>query len=308
MHKSVAECEEKVKILVLGGSYFLGKTFVRLAAEYNEIYVLNRGNQPLYEENVIEYVMDRHDIEAISGIPEKDFDVVVDFCGYNAGDIKIIFDNLKASFSHYVFVSTCDVYRRGSGKLLDESAPFEERYFGGAAGDYISGKVALEKELKECCMEKNTAYTSIRPAFIYGPDNYAPRESMYFNWIVNAGQIIHPYDATGHFQMAFVLDVAKAILLVCGNKTAYNRAYNICDSDFMTYESFADLMEEVLNMQFERLEMSVEDVIARNIMLPFPLTKEEAESYDGTAIKELGFSYTPIEKGMAVTADYYINS
>lgn len=294
-----------MKILIIGGSYFLGKTFTMLAREFNELYLLNRGNQPFDEEDITEYVMDRHDSDALMQIPEEHFDVIVDFCAYQKGDIELIMRNLKASFNQYIFISTCDVYKRGTMQVMNEESELENRNFGGQAGDYITGKVLLEEELRKCCAEKNAAYTSIRPAFIYGPDNYAPRESVYFKWILTAGQILHPYDATGEFQMVFVLDAARAILAACGNEKAYNRVYNLCNPESMTYEDFADMLENVMGLSFERVEISVQDVLEKGIPLPFPLTKEESQWYDGNRISELGVQYTPVEQGMTVTAEYY---
>ena len=34
-----------MRILVIGGTYFLGKAFVQIAANDNEIVLLNRGNR-----------------------------------------------------------------------------------------------------------------------------------------------------------------------------------------------------------------------------------------------------------------------
>lgn len=297
-----------MKILVIGGSYFLGKTFTMLARDYHELYLLNRGNQPFDEEDIVEYVMDRHDSKALETIPEEHFDVIVDFCAYQKGDIRLVTKNLKASFNQYIFVSTCDVYRRGTMQVMNEDSELEDRNFGGQAGDYITGKVLLETELRQCCMERKAAFTSIRPAFIYGPDNYAPRESVYFKWILTAGQILHPYDATGEFQMVFVLDVAKAILAACGNEKAYNRAFNLCNPDSLTYEDFADVLENAMELSFEKVELSVAEVLEKGIPLPFPLTREESQWYDGSRATELGIQYTPIEQGMAVTAEYYQNT
>ncbi len=297
-----------MKILVLGGSYFLGKTFTMMAGGEHELYLLNRGNRPFCDDEITEYVMDRHDARKISLIPEPHFDVIVDFCAYKKGDIELIFQNLKADFDQYIFVSTCDVYRRGTGERLHEDAALEDRNFGGQAGEYITGKVQLEEELRKCAGERHVAYTSIRPAFIYGPENYAPRESVYFKWILTAGQIIHPCDATGEFQMVFVYDAAKAVLLACKNEMAYNRAFNLCNEESMNYESFAELMEEVLGLSFEKVELTVSEIQQKQIPLPFPLTYEESEWYDGSKIKELGLKYTDISKGMGITADYYKES
>lgn len=297
-----------MKLLIVGGSYFLGKAFARLAVAEHEVYVLNRGNVPLYDDDIVMIKADRHIPSQLQAIRETHFDVVIDFCAYVKDDIKSFFENVSATFDQYIFISTCDVYRRGTGLLLGEDALLEERVFKGEAGEYICGKVALEKELKECAKDRGCHYTSIRPAFIYGPDNYAPRESMYFEWILSAGQVIHPQNASGEFYMTFVLDVARAILMLCGNDKAYDQAFNVCDMTPLSYDEFEDVLENVFELEFERIDVTVEDVYAKNIPLPFPLTIEESEHYDGQKLRNLGFEFTPIEVGMKITADYYRNS
>ncbi len=298
-----------MKILVIGGSYFVGRAFVGLAAGENDLYLLNRGNHPLNDPAIREYSMDRHDGKAVASIEEPHFDVIVDFCAYERGDIRGIAENLKASFDQYLFVSTCDVYRRGTMRVMDEEEELESRDFGGEAGAYITGKVALEGELRECCRERGAAFTSVRPAFIYGPDNYAPREGIYFKWITAAGQILHPSDADGEFQMVYVRDVAAALLAACGNPAAYDRVYNLCGPERVTYDSFAELLQRVTGTAFERVPVSVQNVIGQGIPLPFPLTKEESNWYDGSRVAELGVSYTALEEGMKYTyQDYRIRS
>ncbi|MCH5343322.1 MAG: NAD-dependent epimerase/dehydratase family protein [Acetatifactor sp.] len=295
-----------MKILVIGGSYFLGKAFTDLAVKEQELYILNRGSQPLNNPTIREYHMDRHDGDAIASIEESHFDVIVDFCAYEKGDIRFLMEHLRASFDQYLFVSTCDVYRRGTMRVMMEDDELEERDFGGEAGAYISGKVALERELRECCQEKGAAYTSIRPAFIYGSGNYAPREGIYFKWITAAGQIIHPTDADGEFQMVYVRDVAKAIFAACGNPLAHDRSYNLCNPEKMTYDSFAELLRVVTGTSFERVLVTVQDVNVQGLPLPFPLTKEESNWYDGGRVAELGVTYTPIEEGMRATFRDYL--
>ena len=142
-----------MRILVIGGTYFLGRIFVDKVYKEHEVTLINRGNAILPKDTygtVTQHICDRHDEESISNLRENRFDVVVDFCAYREGDINTVLRALDYNVGQYIFISTCDVYVRGTGKILDESAPFEERDFGGEVGDYITGKVALEKELKEC--------------------------------------------------------------------------------------------------------------------------------------------------------------
>ena len=304
------------RVLILGGTYFLGRNFLEQASdcpEEVEFYVWNRGTIPLGKiiegksRNMKSIVADRRDAAALEALDVASFDAVVDFCAYNPGDIKLLFDRMKADFGQYILISTVDVLRRGTGQVLDENAPYEEREFSGESGAYISGKVALEKELKACCAATDTAYTIIRPAMIYGPYNYAPREGMYFHWIQEAGQMIQPSDATGRFQLVYVKDVARSILLALCNEQAYNKIYHACD-DMTTYESFAELLKRAAGKEIEMAFLSVRELTEKGIPLPFPLLEEESECYIGEAIKGLGLEYTDLLQGMTETYQWYVES
>ena len=234
------------------------------------------------------------------------YDAVVDFCAYNPGDIANVFNALDTPPKQYMFLSTCDVYERGTGKVADESAPFESRRFPGEAGAYISGKVALEGELEKLCQKAGTAKTVFRPSVIFGEGNYAPREGMYFKWISEAGQILHPADATGSFQLTYVDDVAGALIGCLLNETAYGKAYNLIGTKPLTYDDLADILERATGRRIERIMMTADEINARGIPLPFPLFAEESEVYTGGLIKETGFDYTEVIKAMRRTWETWL--
>ncbi|MCR4656658.1 MAG: NAD-dependent epimerase/dehydratase family protein [Lachnospiraceae bacterium] len=300
-----------MKILIIGGTYFFGRAFTELLVkekakrtkkdEQIEIYLLNRGNvEAPYGING-SCACDRHDTDALkdSGLFMEHFDVIADFCAYKEGDISSFLDALKPEFEQYIFISTCDVYRRFEGKAQDEEAPFEDRDYPGQEGEYIKGKIRLENELREACGARNAAFTSIRPAIIYGPGNYAPREGIYFNWIEKAGQILQPYDATGSFQLVYVEDAARAVFQVCMNEQAYNEAFNVCGPKLYTYNDFLKALKKAVTRKFECVYMTVGEINKKQIALPFPLTELESEEYTGEKIKKLGISYRALEEGLA---------
>jgi len=329
-----------MNILVIGGSYFLGKHFVMRACKKHNITVFNRGNSPLNIEGVTEVAGDRHSVEDLSKLSgsltkatgdvrknsgEPEFDVIVDFCAYAPGDIETVLGVIfgadggkssaggdeiadsktsvgnKATAMQYIFISTVDVYEHGLGRELDENAPFESRILGGQEGDYILGKIALEQELRHCSVKYNIKYTSVRPAILYGPDNYAPREAIYFHLIENAGQILHPADSDGEFQFVYVDDAAAAIERLCGNETAYNQAFNLTGPEVVTYNSFADALEQAIEVPITRVEIPVSTVLEKNIPLPFPLTKGESNWYNGDKVLSLIEPYISLEEGMRRT-------
>jgi len=290
-----------LNLLVIGGTYFLGRAFVELAHEKHDIVALNRGTRDMGIEGVRCIKADRHLLEDVD-FSGYSFDAVVDFCGYESKDIKEIvealIDKSGIKIKRYIFVSTVDVYKRGLGTAIDENAEFEDRVFPGPAGQYISGKVALEKELKEVASKYNITVNSIRPAFIYGPGNYSGREDMFINWVNSAGQVLYPVDSDGSFYMVYVGDVAKAVLKVLENQCYESRNYNICASEIVTYDTFVDALSYAMKRNIERVEISVSDINERGIPLPYPLTREESEQYVTLYGEELNIDYISLKEGL----------
>ena len=312
-----------MRILVIGGSYFFGRWFVQLAHGCHEVTVLNRGNISTGLEDVKELKADRHSEEQLNALKLSDekYDAVVDFCAYSPGDIAFLLEHLDtAPLNRYIFISTVDVYRRGTGQIMSENSPLEDRNFVGEEGAYISGKVRLEAELAQECERYSVSPVSARPAILYGPGNYAPRESVYFKWIEEAGQIIHPEGADGHWQMIHVRDAAHAVLKLCempGEKL--DRSYNLCDGELITFDTFEAALDRAYqgfpdrirrhtvssepgdtgtSSSFLKNSMAAEEMAARGIQLPFPLFERESERYSGEAFRKLGIVLTPLDKGL----------
>lgn len=292
-----------MKILVMGGSYFLGKAFVEQVGKEHEIWVFNRGSRRLTKEHVTQLTGDRQENGSLTALEAIDFDVVVDFCAYRQKDIENCMAHLQKSVKQYIFISTVDVLAHRTGQLLEIDSDYESIHYGGEIGAYIDGKIALEKELMTCCEEKTISYTIIRPAILYGPGNYAPRESLYFHWLKEANQFLHPQDATGYFQYVYVEDAAKIIVNCLNNKAAENQIFHVCGGEAVTYERFADALLKSWPKQAERIDVSVAMVMERNIPLPFPLVKEESEVYADSFVDVAGFCYTALEEGLRKTIE-----
>lgn len=292
-----------MKILVIGGSYFLGRVFTMLAAADNDVTVLNRGTYSMEEFGAGNITADRHDPEALRVLEKEAFDVVVDFCAYCQGDIEGMVKNLPLSVKQYVFISTVDVYRKWTHRILDENAPLEERRFGGENGEYIWQKILLERELKEVCRQRGIAYTIVRPAILYGPFNYAMRESVYVQMACQNQEILCPVGAAGRFQPVYVKDAAAMVLALCKNAAAMNEAYNLA-GDAVDYESFLDAFAEASKGALHMKKVSVydENLEKNKLFIPFPFTEEETEVYDGRKIlRDTGLFWTPLSEGLEKT-------
>lgn len=296
-----------MKVLVIGGSYFLGRVFVMLASKEHELTLINRGTYSMSQFGVTEYKLDRNDIEALKQLPKEDYDVVVDFCAYNPNEVKKVITYLPGNIQKYVLISTVDVYERGIEGKKAEETPWSTVLYEGKEGAYIHGKIQLEKELIKECKEKKISYAILRPAIIYGPYNYAPRESEYIREIIQKGKVIFPENADGKFQFVYVKDVANAILQIM-QKDEEEQIYNICSSEISDYSSFLDVLKKVSTYPFEIEYVTVKQLRQNRMHEPFPLTKEDTELYDGTKFeKDFGFQYITLEEGMQRTFKAFEN-
>ena len=294
-------------ILVIGGTYFAGRVFSLLAeSEGNSVTVMNRGSFSMAGTGIRQVTCDRRDPLALrSTALEPHYDAIVDFCAYEPGDIACVFDNIPCRFDRYVYISTPDVTRPSSG-VRDENSPVLDVKPSDEVGDYTWKKLGLESELKTVAQAKSVGYTIIRPAFIFGPFNYAPREPWYIESIVRDGQVPHPVDATGRFNMVYVKDLARSVLTCVYDGRSANDTYVVSAPEVLDYNTFAAYLKAVSPRDFTLIPTTVERVISGNIPLPFPLTEEENELFDGSKItRDLGFEYTGFMDNIKKTFEYF---
>lgn len=288
------------KILVLGGSYFLGRVFTRQACRLPdfELHLVNRGNYPLKVEGIRQYVCDRHDGAKLKDVlPSNDWDVVIDFCAYEPGDIATAIEDIPGAIGQYIYISTSSVYDPAAPSPKAENAPMIAEDSDDPGLHYAYNKRILELEARAACAGKGAALTIIRPSFIYGPFNYAPREQFYFNCLLENQAIPVPMDATGRFQFVYVRDAVQALIACLANPETYGEAYNLAAPDVIDYPVFMEVLERVHGKPLATQPLTVADVMGMNIPVPFPLAGDEL--FDGSkATDHLKLRYTPFEEGM----------
>ena len=291
-------------VLVIGGSAFTGRVFSIMASRNGgfELHVVNRGNHAIMLDRVHEYKCDRHDAEKIPDlVPDIHYDALVDFCAYGPGDIESVVASIGSRISQYIFFSTASVYLPCDG-IADENTPLSKMspLLTDPVSSYIRGKVMLEKELIESCSKAGIKYTILRPVFIYGPFNYAPRESYFIELITKKQAVPIPIDATARFSFVYVLDIADILMMSIGDERAYGEVFNLAAQEAVTYELLFSEFEKLNDEPFEKREVTVAQAERENLPLPFPLSGDAL--YDGSKFtKRFSYEYTPLSKGMEKT-------
>jgi 2'-hydroxyisoflavone reductase len=201
-----------MKLLVMGGTQFLGRHVVEVAlATGHRVTLFNRGqtNPHLYPD-VEKLTGDRAaDLSALLG---RTWDVVVDTSGYVPRVVRASAELLASSASYYVFVSSLSVYRDFSARV-DESAAV------GTMDDETVEEVTGEtygplKALCERAVEESFPGRSliVRAGLIVGPYDPLNRFPYWLKRIPQGGEVLAPGSPAHPVQLIDARDLAGWIL------------------------------------------------------------------------------------------------
>ena len=199
-----------MKILVLGGTLFVGRHLVEAAlARGHEVTLFNRGqtNPDLFPE-VEKLKGDRSgDLSALRG---RRWDAVVDPSGHIPRHVRASAELLADAVDHYSFVSTINVYADVGDATIDENwklatLPDEssEERTGGTSG----GRKALCERIVEEVMPGRAL--NYRPALIVGPHDPSDRFTYWVRRVSQGGKVLVPGYPERPQQIIDVRDMAE---------------------------------------------------------------------------------------------------
>lgn len=210
------------KLLVLGGTGFLGPALVRDARERGwEITLCNRGktNPHLFPE--IEKIRcDREEgLEALAAEVEKGrlWDVVIDTSAYVPSHVEESANLLAGGARNYVILSTVGCYADHSVPA-DESSPVAQ-----ATEEFVAGVRTIREALanygamKALCEQAAEAALPgkvcvVRPGLIVGPGDWSDRFTFWAVRVARGGELLAPGDGSDPVQLVDVRDLAAWIL------------------------------------------------------------------------------------------------
>lgn len=300
----------KPSVLIVGGSYFAGRVLVEelLKTADFRIFVLNRGNRPLNLDGVVELRADRHDAEALRRvIPDEQWAGVVDFCGYDDREVDVLLSTPNVqSAAHYIFISTISVCENSRKLPLLESSPLlrAPQPELGPASDYGFNKSRAEAAVMEKCRSAGMIWTILRPSIVYGRYNYAPRESYFFDLVRRGETVAVPQNDLPLFQFVLVDDLARIIRLCLKIESARNTIFNAAAPDLVSYARYMEVLEAITGERIPVLPMSVQEIDARRIPLPFPLDSHIIVSTE-KLVRAFDFEYTDFAEGMRRTWQWF---
>jgi 2'-hydroxyisoflavone reductase len=205
-----------MKLLVLGGTVFLGRHVVETAlARGHEVTLFNRGRtRPELFPGVERLTGDRDGgLDALRG---RAWDAVVDPSGYVPRVVGQTADVLRDAAGTYVFISSASVYplrsedKSETGPVL----PLEDPTTEDIRANYGALKAACEDLLTGCFGERALI---VRSGLIVGPHDPSGRFTYWALRLGRGGEVLGPGDPDRPMQFidardqaAWILDMAEA--------------------------------------------------------------------------------------------------
>ena len=189
-----------MKLLVLGGTQFVGRAVVEAAlARGHEVTLFNRGRQNAHLFPELERL--RGDRERdLSPLAARSWDAVVDTSAYTPGVVRASAAALPDA--HYVFVSTISVY-------ADFSRPNDEESPVYTSGDgYGPLKAACERELPADALV-------VRPTIVVGPHDPTYRFTYWVDRIARGGDVLAPEPRAARVQLIDARDLGEWLVRGC---------------------------------------------------------------------------------------------
>lgn len=220
------------KILMLGGTGFIGPNMVKYAVERgHEVSIFTRGNSKSETPGVEHLVGDRND--DLSALKGRKWDVVLDNNSRDYRWVQLSTKMLKKSCDHYVFVSSISAYDVAADESKPKSEPLwtpaikegSNRFQPGA--DWKDGDDApygLTKALSEDIVQDAFPgkSTIVRPGLIVGPGDRTDRWTYWPVRIAEGGEVLAPGNPDHANQIIDQRDLTEWVVRLAENGTMGN--------------------------------------------------------------------------------------
>lgn len=219
-----------MRVLVIGGTRFIGVYLTQaLVNAGHTVILLNRGNHPAPVEGVETIVCDRTDPTALStALADQSFDAIFDNNGRELAHTQPLVERFKGRLQHFIYVSSAGVYAKSDQMPHVEGDPIDPN-------SRHKGKFHTEDYLTQ----QGIPFTAIRPVYIYGPQNYNPLETWFFDRLVRDRPIPIPGSGMALTHLGHCQDLATAMVSVLGNSQAIGQIYNISGDKAVTFDGLA---------------------------------------------------------------------
>jgi 2'-hydroxyisoflavone reductase len=211
--RQTAGREADVRILVVGGTRFIGRHFTAAAiGRGHEVTLFHRGRTGVDLFPEATHLLGDRDSD-LSALASGRWDATIDVCAYVPRHVHSLADVLGERGGRYVYISSLSAYASPQPPLFTEDAPLIE------LPDPTVEKVTDETYggLKVLCERAaaerfGAGVAVIRPTYVVGPFDYIGRFTWWVRRIARGGEVLAPEPADAPIQLIDARDMATWIV------------------------------------------------------------------------------------------------
>lgn len=289
----ISKSDKKLKILILGGTSFLGPHQIAYALERgHEISTFTRGKTvpKIHKEmfsKVEQLIGDReNNLEALKN---RKWDVVIDNSGRRTKWTEDTAQLLKDNVKYYMYTSSISVYYPFTGsdfsekrKLvtkIPENATQQER------GNYNYGVMKATSEIAAMEAFGTDRSIIVRPTLLVGPGDVTDRFPYWLARLEKGGEVIIPGKSSEVVQYIDIRDIAEWMIRLCEDGAA--GIYNGSGPGFdMTTAAFVHGIHACYNSPVKFYQISNQKFLEDNSIIGIQPWVIQLPAYAGMSMSD----------------------
>jgi 2'-hydroxyisoflavone reductase len=281
-----------VRILIIGGTHFLGRHLVEAAlARNHEVTLFNRGKTN----------------------PGHFWEAVVDTSGYVPRLVRLSAEVLKDNVPQYVFISTVSVYEDFKKVGITESDPVAK--IQNETTEEITGetygplKALCEQAVHDVFGREGTLI--VRPGLIVGPHDPTDRFTYWLVRVRRGGDVLAPQKPEAPIQIIDARDLAEFIIQLI-EEHAFGIYNATSPADELTMGKLLEVSKQVSGSDANFKWASVEFLEQNNVQpwsdMPVWIPDDEEHAgfarVDAVKAIQAGLTFRPLEETVRDTLEW----
>lgn len=296
------------KILILGGTNFIGRNLVQqlIALNQFDVTLFNRGKtNPALFPTVRKIVGDRktNDIEQLS---KEQYDVVMDISCYYPADLSNILKVLQGK-PRYILISSCSVYKPAPIFQTEAHTLLtctEAEAVGTTNASYGQRKAECDRVL----MTTDLDYLILRPSIVYGAYDYTDRFYYWLYQVREQATLLVPDNGKQLFSCTYVQDLVASMIEGISIEN-HQKIYNVVTHSKISISEMIKTAESLLQKSPTWLNASPEFLheqkVGQWVEMPLWIDSDYYLYSNEQLVKDFQLKLTGIEDGFQATIEYH---
>lgn len=248
------------RILVLGGTRFVGRMTVELLLQHNArptLFHRSPDRNALFPD--LEHLNGDRESDDISQVLNRDWDLVIDFSCQYPLTLHDMLQQMQGRVGRYIMISSISAVDMGDmQQAVTVDAPLlscsQEQKIDTSMAAYGPRKAETERVLFESGPADAVV---LRPALIFGPYDWSDRMYYWIDRVRTQERVLMPANDAENLTLCYGPDLAAAIVSAATARQI-DRVYNAVTPPDYSLAEIVSLCEDILQRHVERVHLPAE--------------------------------------------------